>query len=78
MCVAYGLRRRILGAGILEHLIERARSAGFHSIIGGTSADQTAIIALQESVGFERVGLLKEVGKKFGRRQDVVYLQLLL
>ncbi len=70
--------RRGLGRAILADLIERARRAGFHSIIGGASADQTASIALQEALGFRRVGQLVEVGTKFGRRLDVVYLQLML
>ena len=76
--IAHDFHRRGLGRTILQSLIERARSAGFHVLIGGASADQRASIALQESLGFERVGCLKEVGQKFGRRLDVVYLQLML
>ncbi|MGD9720476.1 MAG: N-acetyltransferase family protein [Pirellulales bacterium] len=76
--IAHGFHRRGLGRTMLEHLIERARRAGFHSVIGGASADQTASVALQESLGFTRVGCLKEVGQKFGRRLDVVYLQFML
>jgi len=76
--IADGFHRRGLGRMILENLIERARAAGFHSLIGGASADQTASILLQESLGFARVGQLKEVGYKFGRRLDVVYLQRML
>ena len=70
--------RRGLGRTILQELIERARQAGYHSVIGGASADQMASIALQQSLGFVQVGLLKEVGIKFGRRLDVMYLQLML
>jgi L-amino acid N-acyltransferase YncA len=76
--IAHGFHRRGLGRTILLHLIERARIARFHTLIGGASADQTASIALQESLGFTRVAHLKEVGQKFGRRLDVVYLQLML
>lgn len=70
--------RRGLGRLLLTDLIARARTAGFHSLIGGASADQTASIALQESLGFQHVANLKEVGFKFGRWLDVVYLQLML
>jgi phosphinothricin acetyltransferase len=70
--------RRGLGRLILSDLIERAKRAGFHSMIGGTSADQTASIALQESLGFQRVACLKEVGYKFGKRLDVVFMQRML
>lgn len=70
--------RRGLGRAILLDLIERARAAGHHVLIGGASADQTASIALQESVGFERVGQFRQTGRKFGRWLDVVYMQMVL
>ena len=69
---------RGLGRLLLVDLIARARAAGFHSLIGGSSADQAASIALQESLGFIRVARLKEVGFKFERWLDVVYFQLML
>ena len=76
--IHHDYHRRGLGRAILVDLIERARSAGFHSLIGGASADQEASMALQESLGFQRVAHLKEVGYKFGQWLDVVYLQLML
>jgi L-amino acid N-acyltransferase len=76
--IHHEMHRRGLGKLLLVELIERARAAGFHSIIGGASADQTASIALQESLGFRRVAHLVEVGYKFGKWLDVVYLQLML
>lgn len=76
--IHHELHRRGLGKLLLVELIERARAAGFHSLIGGASADQTASIALQEALGFRRIGHLVEVGYKFGRWLDVVYLQLML
>jgi L-amino acid N-acyltransferase len=76
--IDHEFHRRGLGRIFLQHLIDRARTAGFHTIIGGASGDQLASIALQESLGFERVAHLKEVGQKFGKRLDVIYLQLML
>lgn len=76
--IRHDSHRQGIGKQILIELIGRARQAGFHSIIGGASADQTASIALQESLGFVRVAHLVEVGFKFGQRLDVVYLQLML
>ena len=69
---------RGLGRILLLDLIARAKAAGFHSLIGGSSADQPASIAVQESLGFQRVAYLKEVGYKYGQWLDVVYLQLML
>ncbi|MDX1947951.1 MAG: GNAT family N-acetyltransferase [Pirellulaceae bacterium] len=76
--IRHDQHRRGIGRAILLDLISRARAGGFHSLIGGASADQTASIALQESLGFVRIAHLKEVGYKFGRWLDVVYLQLML
>lgn len=76
--VAHHYHRRGLGRAILQELIERARRAGFHTLIGGASADQSGSLALQECLGFTRVGYFKEVGQKFGRRLDVVFTQLML
>ena len=70
--------RRGLGRALLSDLIDRARALAYHTLIGGTSADQTASIALQESLGFTRVAHFKEVGYKFGQWLDVVFLQLML
>src|SRR4029077_2744989 len=76
--IRHDLHRRGLGRLILIDLIERARAAGFHTLVGGASADQTASVALQESLGFQHVAHFKEVGFKFGRRLDVVFMQLML
>lgn len=76
--IHHDFHRRGLGRALLIDLIERAKSIGYHSLIGGASADQTASVALQESLGFERIGHFKEVGYKFGQRLDVLFLQLML
>jgi phosphinothricin acetyltransferase len=76
--IHHDFHRRGLGRLILTDLISRARTAGFHTLIGGASADQAASIALQERLGFFRVARFKEVGYKFGQRLDVVFMQLML
>jgi L-amino acid N-acyltransferase YncA len=76
--IRHDWHRRGLGRALLIDLIERARTLNYYTLIGGASADQTASVALQESLGFQRVALFKEVGFKFGQRLDVVFLQLML
>jgi phosphinothricin acetyltransferase len=76
--IRHDCHRRGLGKLIVSDLVERARELGHHVIIGGASADQTASIALQESLGFERVAHFKQTGRKFGRWLDVVYMQRIL
>jgi L-amino acid N-acyltransferase len=76
--IRHEVHRRGIGRALLCDLIERARAIGFHTLIGGASADQAASLALQESLGFQRIAHFKEVGYKFGRRLDVVFYQLML
>ena len=76
--VSHRHQRRGLGRAVLEELIRRARAAGVHSIVAGISADQEGSIALHTRLGFAPAGLLREVGGKFGRTLDVIYMQLLL
>jgi phosphinothricin acetyltransferase len=67
-----------IGKELLADLIERATALGYHSLIGGVSSDQTPSLRLHEGMGFTRVAHLKEVGHKFGRWLDVIYLQRML
>jgi phosphinothricin acetyltransferase len=76
--VRHDMHRRGIGRFLLLDLIQRAKDLGFHTLIGGVSADQAASLRLQESLGFERVAHFKEVGYKFGQRLDVIFLQLML
>lgn len=76
--IRHDLHRRGIGRGLLADLIKRARAAGHHTVIGGVCSEQTASVALHEGLGFERVACFREVGYKFGRWLDVIYLQLVL
>ena len=72
--------RRGSGAGVvlMTHLIDRARAAGKHVMIAGVDAENEASIRFHERLGFERVARFKQVGYKFGRWLDLVFLQLIL
>jgi phosphinothricin acetyltransferase len=71
-------RRQGIATRLLTELIEEARRRGMHVMVGGASAENEDSIVLHETLGFERVGRFREVGEKFGRRLDLVFLQLLL
>ena len=70
--------RHGVGKSLLSELIERAKRLGHHVLIGGACTEQSGSIALQEGLGLEQVGTFRNVGYKFDRWLDVVYLQLLL
>ncbi len=67
-----------LGTALLGQLIFAAEQAGHHAIVAAISADQEASLALHRACGFVERGRLPEVGWKFGRWLDVVYMQRLL
>jgi L-amino acid N-acyltransferase YncA len=64
-----------LGRAALDHAEAHARAAGLHALLAVVCAENTASLAAFERHGYDRVALLKEVGTKFGRRLDVVYLE---
>jgi L-amino acid N-acyltransferase len=70
--------RRGIGSLLLQELITRGRGLGHRAIIAGIDASQPASVALHAKFGFEKVGHLKQVGFKFDRWLDVIYMELLL
>ena len=71
-------RGRGLGRVLMRELIARARANDVHAMVGAIDAANAGSIALHESLGFERVGMLPQVGFKFGRWLDLAFYQLLL
>ncbi len=76
--VATTAQRRGVGAALLAALIARAEAMGKHVIVGGIEAGNAASIALHARAGFVEVGRLPEVGQKFGRWLDLVFMQRVL
>jgi phosphinothricin acetyltransferase len=71
-------RRRGVGRRLLAALIDHARDAGMHVMMGVISADNEVSITLHEQFGFATVGRLPEVGRKFDRWLDLVLMQKML
>ena len=67
-----------IGQQLLAEIVSAANDAGMHAIIGAIDADNEASIALHKKSGFKLVGMLPEVGFKFGRWLDLVFYQLTL
>jgi phosphinothricin acetyltransferase len=66
-----------IGKGLLGALVAECKAQGRTEMIAvvGDSAN-VGSIALHERIGFMRVGVLKNVGKKFNRSVDTVLMQL--
>jgi L-amino acid N-acyltransferase len=67
-----------IGTALMQEILQRAAHLGFHTVIGGITRGNDASVALHEKFGFELVGCFKEVGKKFGQWQDVLFYQRII
>ena len=76
--VRHDIFRQGIGSAILADLVSRAKALGHHTVIGGIDAEQEASIALHARHGFAEVARMREVGYKFGRWLDVVFMQRML
>ncbi len=66
---------RGIGRALLEALVEEARQRDVHVMVAAVDADNAGSIAFHESIGFEVVARMPEVGRKFDRWLDLVLLQ---
>lgn len=64
-----------IGRKLLEAIIREGQEAGLHTVIARIAEGNEASIHLLESMGFEHIGIMKEVGKKFGKLLDVRIMQ---
>ena len=69
---------RGLGRALLASVIAHAQASGKHVMIGGIEADNTPSLRLHASLGFVETGRLAQVGRKFDRWLDLVFMQLML
>ena len=70
--------RRGIGKALLEHLLVTAKDGGFHTVLARIATENEASIALHQALGFDVVGIEKQVGRKFNRWLDVMLLQHML
>ena len=69
---------RGIGKLLLAALITEARLRGKRVMVGAIDATNYVSLALHEHMGFEETGRMHGVGEKFGKRLDMVLVQLAL
>lgn len=67
-----------VGRILMREIIGAAHSQGFHAVVGAIDAANSGSVALHQSLGFQHVGTMPQVGFKFGRWLDLAFYQLLL
>ena len=76
--VAAANRRQGHGRRLYEALFEDLRERHFHVACAGITLPNEASVALHEGLGFEPVGVYREIGWKAGAWRDVGWWQLRL
>ena len=76
--VERGWRGRGVGRRLLEHVIEAARTLGYHKMVLAAFPTNAAGMALYERLGFSPVGIYREQGWLDDRWVDVIAMERLL
>lgn len=64
-----------IGSLLLAALVDAARDAGFEQMIAVIGGGEPSSVALHRKCGFTHAGRMQNVGIKFGRKLDTVYMQ---
>lgn len=68
-------RGKGIGTALLRALLEEGRRGGLHTVVARIADGNPASVRLHEAAGFQRIGVMREVGRKFGRLLDVTLMQ---
>ena len=66
---------RGIGRGLIDALIDRARSEGRHAMVAGVDSENVRSLRFHEHLGFVEVARMPELGWKLGRWLDLVLMQ---
>ena len=64
-----------IGKKLINNIINAGEKVGLHVVIARITEGNEKSVYLHKKVGFEYVGIMKEVGMKFGERLDVYLMQ---
>jgi L-amino acid N-acyltransferase YncA len=73
-----GRRRSGAGRGLYEALFTRLAARGYRTAVAGTTLPNPASEGLHRSLGFEPIGVYRDIGWKHGRWHDVAWSQKVL
>ena len=68
-------RGKGIGRKLMEAILRAGQNAGLHTVLARITEGSEVSIHLHKSMGFEHIGVMKEVGRKFGKLLDVYLMQ---
>jgi L-amino acid N-acyltransferase YncA len=75
--VKEGHQGKGLGRKLSEAILKAGKEAGLHTAILRIAEGNEASLKLAKLLGFKDIGVMKEVGKKFGKLLDVTLMQII-
>ena len=66
---------RGIGRRLLEDILGEGEKVGLHTVIARITKSNKQSIHLHERAGFEHIGVMREVGQKFGKLLDICLMQ---
>ncbi len=76
--VAPGHQGLGVGRQMYDALLALLRADGVHAVVAGVALPNPASQRLHEACGFEQVGVMRQVGRKFDRWIDLAWYSLVL
>jgi phosphinothricin acetyltransferase len=70
-------RGKGIGKQLMRAIIQEGKTAGLHTVIARIAGSNKISADLCKSFGFQYIGTMREVGKKFGNLLDVHLMQLI-
>jgi len=68
-------QNRGVGKKLMGTVIKEGKKVGLHAVIARITEGNQVSINLHKSAGFKHIGVMKEVGIKFGKRLDVYLME---
>jgi len=68
-------RGKHIGSLLLQELIKIANNQGYATMVAGIDANNEGSKLLHEKLGFNKSGIIKKAGYKFGKWLDLVFYQ---
>lgn len=64
-----------IGRKLTETILKKGKNAGLHTVVARIAESGEASMHILENLGFFHIGVMKEVGRKFGKLLDVYLMQ---